>query len=165
MQDQLLTLLSSSQQPSSPGGGGGGGGGGTLGSHLGSSPPSIFTTRQTSLLPTLSRAHHLPTVSLMSVSFWVHFRVGGHLGINIDVATLQALRLAPSLCLVPPRWVCCPAMGRNLDFSPAPQPASPTGRRNLPCSVTNSLGLRSLLSDNLSLDTGDQKILHFRKIL
>lgn len=53
-QDQLLTLLSSSQQPSSPGGGGGGGG--TLGSHLGSSPPSIFTTRQTSLLPTLSSA-------------------------------------------------------------------------------------------------------------
>jgi len=51
-QDQLLTLLSSSQQPSSPGGGGGG----SLGSHLGSSPPSIFTTRQTSLLPTLSSA-------------------------------------------------------------------------------------------------------------
>ena len=94
----------------------------------------------------------------------MHFRVGGHLGINIDVPTLQALHLAPSLCLVPPRWVCCPAMGRNLDFSPAPQPASPTGRRNLPCSVTNSLGLRSLLSDNLSLDTGDQKILHFLKV-
>lgn len=51
-QDQLLTLLSSSQQPSSPGGGGGG----SLGNHLGSSPPSIFTTRQPSLLPTLSSA-------------------------------------------------------------------------------------------------------------
>ena len=160
MQDQLLTLLSSSQQPSSPGGGGGGGG--SLGSHLGSSPPSIFTTRQTSLLPTLSKAHHLPSVSLMSGHFECILGLGD-IWEYINVATLQALRLAPSLCLVPPRWVCCPAAGRNLDFSPAPQPASPTGRRNLPCSVTNSLGLRSLLSDNLSLDTGDQKILHFVK--
>ena len=55
MQDQLLTLLSSSQQPSSPGGGGNLGNLGNLGNNLGSSPPSIFTTRQPSLLPTLSR--------------------------------------------------------------------------------------------------------------
>ena len=55
LQDQLLTLLSSSQQPSSPGGGGNLGNLGNLGSNLGSSPPSIFTTRQPSLLPTLSR--------------------------------------------------------------------------------------------------------------
>ena len=59
LQDQLLTLLSSSQQPSSPGGGGNLGNlgnlGNNLGSSLGSSPPSIFTTRQPSLLPTLSR--------------------------------------------------------------------------------------------------------------
>ena len=57
LQDQLLTLLSSSQQPSSPGGGGNLGNLGNLGNNLGSSPPSIFTTRQPSLLPTLSRRH------------------------------------------------------------------------------------------------------------
>ena len=142
MQDQLLTLLSSSQQPSSPGGGGG-----TLGNHLGGSPPSIFTSRQPSLLPTLSRTPHSPPMSSTS----------GHLGKFQDI--LQALRLGRSLCLVPPRWVCCQA-GRSLVCSPAPSPTG--GRRNLPSSATSSLGLRSLLSDNLSLDTGaDQKIFHF----
>merc|ERR1719282_1484174 len=46
-QDQLLTLLSNSHQPSSPGGGGGG----NMGNNLATSPQSIFTTRQSSLLP------------------------------------------------------------------------------------------------------------------
>merc|ERR1719244_1204513 len=51
-QDQLLTLLSNSHQPSSPGGGGGG----NMGNNMGTSPQSIFTTRQSSLLPNLSSA-------------------------------------------------------------------------------------------------------------
>jgi len=53
-QDQLLTLLSNSHQPSSPGGGGGGNMGNNLGNNLATSPQSIFTTRQSSLLPNLS---------------------------------------------------------------------------------------------------------------
>jgi len=55
-QDQLLTLLSNSHQPSSPGGGGGGNMGNNLGNNLATSPQSIFTTRQSSLLPNLSSA-------------------------------------------------------------------------------------------------------------
>ena len=51
LQDQLLTLLSNSHQPSSPGGGGGG----NMGNNLATSPQSIFTTRQSSLLPNLSK--------------------------------------------------------------------------------------------------------------
>ena len=55
LQDQLLTLLSNSHQPSSPGGGGGGNMGNNLGNNLATSPQSIFTTRQSSLLPNLSK--------------------------------------------------------------------------------------------------------------
>ena len=125
MQDQLLTLLSSSQQPSSPGGGGGG----TLGNHLGGSPPSIFTSRQPSLLPTLSRTPHSPPMSPQwhqCRDIWVNFRTFCRLCVwaaacvwclpNGFAARRGEARSAPQLCLQ-----------RGEETSP-PQPQAHWGR-------------------------------------
>ena len=137
MQDQLLTLLSSSQQPSSPGGGGNLGNLGNLGNNLGSSPPSIFTTRQPSLLPTLSRRR---TISNL-------------------FSSQQALHQARSLYLAPPQWACSPHLGLPMGRRSLPCSAtSSLGRRSL---LSDNLSLGTGKAGNIELNCEIEDSHHF----